>query len=110
MYSTCLFCNNSLGGNDIVEEFPVGRRLAFDAGKGRFWVICHHCGRGNLSPLEERYNAIEGCERLFRDTFVRVSTGNIGLARLPSGVELVRIGQPLRPEFAAWRYGRQFGS
>lgn len=110
MYSTCLFCNNSLGGNDTVEEFPVGRRLAFDAGKGRLWVICHHCGRWNLSPLEERWEAIEACERLFRDTFVRVSTGNVGLARLASGVELVRIGKPLRPEFAAWRYGKQFGT
>ena len=25
------------------------------------------------------------------------------------GLELVRIGKPLRPEFAAWRYGDQFG-
>jgi hypothetical protein len=110
VYSTCLFCNNSLGSNDVVEPFPVGRRLAFDAAKGRLWVICRNCGRWNLSPLEERWEAIEECERLFRDTFVRVSTSNIGLARLSSGVELVRIGKPLRPEFAAWRYGKQFGS
>jgi hypothetical protein len=38
-----------------------------------------------------------------------VSTDQIGLARLPEGLELVRIGQPQRPEFAAWRYGDQFG-
>ena len=31
MYSTCLFCHSQLGANDIVEHFPVGRRLAFDA-------------------------------------------------------------------------------
>lgn len=28
---------------------------------------------------------------------------------MPDGLELVRIGQPMRPEFAAWRYGDQFG-
>ena len=26
---------------------------------------------------------------------------------MSSGVDLVRIGEPLRPEFAAWRYGSQ---
>jgi hypothetical protein len=40
---------------------------------------------------------------------LRVSTDNIGLARLHEGLELVRIGAPLLPEFAAWRYGDQFG-
>lgn len=34
---------------------------------------------------------------------------NVGLARLAEGTELVRVGKPLRPEFAAWRYGDQFG-
>jgi len=38
-----------------------------------------------------------------------MSTDQIGLARLPEGTELVRIGRPQRPEFAAWRYGDQFG-
>src|SRR5207237_2829342 len=31
------------------------------------------------------------------------------LARLSEGLELVRVGPALRPEFAAWRYGDQFG-
>jgi hypothetical protein len=109
MYSACLFCNASLGSNEVVEEFPVGRSLAFDAAKGRLWVICPHCSRWNLSPLEERWEAIDVCERVFRATSVRVSTDNIGLAKLREGLELIRIGQPLRPEFAAWRYGRHFG-
>ena len=38
-----------------------------------------------------------------------VDTDNIGIARLREGLELVRIGPALRPEFAAWRYGDQFG-
>ncbi len=109
MYTTCMFCKKSLGGNDVVEEFPVGRRLAFDAARGRLWVVCRRCERWNLSPLEERWEAVETCERLFRGTRVRTSSENIGLARHPEGLELVRIGKPLRPEFAAWRYGDQFG-
>jgi hypothetical protein len=109
MYSTCLFCHASLGTNEVIEHFPVGRRLAFDPAKGRLWVVCRKCERWNLTPLEERWEAIEECERLYRGTRLRASTENIGLARLAEGLELVRIGDPLRPEFAAWRYGDQFG-
>lgn len=109
MYSTCLFCNDDLGSNEVIELFPVGRRLAFDATKGRLWVVCRKCERWNLTPLEERWEAIEECERLFTSTRLRVSTDNIGLAKLREGLELVRIGNALRPEMAAWRYGDQFG-
>ena len=107
MYSTCLYCHHALGGNEMVEAFPIGRRLAFDPAKGRLWVVCTSCGRWNLAPLDERWEAIEQCERLFRDTRIRVSTDNIGLAKLRDGTELVRVGEPLRPEFAAWRYTDQ---
>lgn len=109
MYSTCLFCNRDLGENEAIEEFPIGRRLAFDPARGRLWVVCRRCERWNLSPLEIRWEAIEACERRYRDTRLRVSTDNIGLARLSEGLELVRIGPAHRPEFAAWRYGDQFG-
>ncbi len=109
MYSTCLFCNGSLGENTAIEQFPIGQRLAFDPAKGRLWVVCRKCERWNLSPIEERWEAIEECERRFRDTRLRTSTENIGLTRLKEGLELVRIGSPQRPEFAAWRYGDQFG-
>ena len=109
MYATCLFCNNALGANEAIEAFPVGRRLAFDQAKGRLWVVCPKCERWNLTPLEERWEAIEQSERLYRDTRKRVATDNVGLARLRDGTTLVRIGEPLRPEFAAWRYGDQFG-
>ncbi len=109
MYSTCIYCKRDLGANTVLESFPVGRRLAFDPAKGRLWVVCRRCERWNLSPLEERWEACEDCERLFRDTRLRASTDNIGLAKVPEGLEIVRIGAPLRPEFAAWRYGDQFG-
>ena len=105
MYSTCLFCNSSLGTNDSLAAFPVGRRIAFDPARGRLWVICTRCARWNLSPLEDRWEAIDECERLFRGTRLRYSTDNIGLARAGEQLELVRIGPALLPEIASWRYG-----
>ncbi len=112
MYATCLFCTRALGHNAVLEAFPVGRRLAYDAAKGRLWVVCTNCQRWNLTPLEARWEAIEQAERLFRGTRLRASTGEVGLARVAAGdatVDLVRIGRPLRPELAAWRYGDRFG-
>src|SRR5262245_7219227 len=105
MYSACLFCPDNLGTNDVIPSLRIGRRVAFDAMKGRLWVVCTHCGRWNLTPFEERWEAVEECERLFRATRLRVSTDNIGLAQPRWGFELVRIGGALWPEIAAWRYG-----
>jgi hypothetical protein len=109
MWTHCMFCTRDLGRNEVLELFPVGTRLAFDPERGRLWVLCRTCGGWNLTPVEERWETIEGCERIFRETRTRVSTGELGLARLSSGLELVRVGQPLRPEFAAWRYGDELG-
>ena len=105
MYTACLFCHNDLGANHFLSAFPVGRRLAFDPMRGRLWVICTSCGRWNLTPLEERWEAIDDSERLFRGTRLRMSTDNIGLARFRGGFELVRVGAALLPEIASWRYG-----
>lgn len=110
MFSTCLFCTRDLGTNDVIGTLPVGRRIAFDAGNGRLWIICRGCGRWNLVPFESRLESIDEAERLFHDTRTRFSTDNIGLARLKEGLDLVRIGPALRPEFAAWRYGARFAS
>ncbi len=109
MYTTCIFCHADLKRNEAIEEFPVGRRLAFDGARGRLWVVCRRCERWNLSPLETRWEAIEACERAFETTPMRVASDNIGLAKLKEGLELVRVGDPVRQEFAAWRYGDQFG-
>jgi hypothetical protein len=105
LYTTCLFCHLDLGANHFLPTFPVGRRLSFDAKKGRLWVVCTHCGRWNLSPLEERWEAIDEAERRFRGTRLRMSTDNIGLAQFRGGFELVRVGEALLPEIASWRYG-----
>src|SRR3954471_248109 len=105
VYTSCLFCHTDLGANHFVPTFPVGRRLAYDAKRGRLWVVCTRCGRWNLTPLEERWEAIEHCERLFRGTRLRMSTDNVGLAQFRGGFELVRVGPALLPEIASWRYG-----
>ena len=74
MYSTCLFCTRALGSNEVIEHFPIGRRLAYDEAKGRLWVVCRHCEKWNLTPLEERWEAIEECERYYRETRLRMSS------------------------------------
>jgi hypothetical protein len=107
MYRKCIFCSAALGSNDSIERFPVGRTLAFDAAKGRLWAICPKCARWNLAPIEERWEAIDDAERLFRDTRLRVQHENVGLTRLRDGTRLVRIGEALAGELAAWRYGRE---
>jgi hypothetical protein len=107
MYSTCIFCSRNLGSNRVLETFPVGRRLAFDAWRGRLWAVCPRCGRWNLSPIEERWEAVEDSEKLFRDARLRVQSENIGLARLPDGTDLIRVGDALPGELAAWRYGER---
>jgi hypothetical protein len=90
MYSTCLFCNANLGSNEVVEHFPVGRRLAFDATKGRLWVVCRSCERWCLSPLEERWEAIEECELAHLQVAWRQAEEIAAIADsllLPAGVE-----------------------
>jgi hypothetical protein len=106
VYTTCLYCSQQLDANDVIEHQSVGRRLAYDEGQGRLWVICTVCGRWNLVPFEQRLEAIDDCERHFRAARARFSTEHIGLARINERLELIRIGPALRPEFAAWRYGR----
>jgi hypothetical protein len=107
MYSNCIFCSAALGRNEALEHFPVGSRLAFDAWKGRLWAVCPGCARWNLSPIEERWEAVEEAERLFRDCRLKVQSENVGLAKLPDGTRLVRVGEAVPGEMAAWRYGGQ---
>jgi hypothetical protein len=108
MYKSCIFCSAPLGQNEVIEYFPVGRTLAFDAEKGRLWVVCGSCHRWNLSPIEERWEAVEEAERTFRSSRLRVQEENIGLAKCPDGTRLIRVGEALEGELAAWRYGRHF--
>jgi hypothetical protein len=107
MYRHCIFCAAPLGANEVIEEFPVGSRLAFDGWKGRLWAVCPTCGRWNLAPIEERWEAVERGEKLFHDAGRRVQSENIGLAALSDGTHLIRVGAALPGELAAWRYGEE---
>src|SRR6185437_5908054 len=83
MFASCLFCNSSLGANESIEAFPVGRRLAFDAKKGRLWVVCERCSRWNLSPVDARFNRRR--RRLqFAATSSAVAAAAIGVALAPT--------------------------
>jgi len=105
MYRNCIFCSAQLGSNESIEHFPVGRGLAFDAAKGRLWAVCPRCARWNLAPIEERWEAIEQGERLFRAAPVRAQSENIGVAKLRDGTRLIRVGAALPGELAVVRYG-----
>ncbi len=85
----------------------MGKALAFDAWKGRLWAVCPRCTRWNLAPIEERWEAVESAEKQFTDARLRVQSENIGLAKLRDGTRLIRVGQALPGELAAWRYGNQ---
>lgn len=106
MYTTCTFCYGKLGRNEVLETFAVSRRVAFDPAKGCLWAVCPCCARWNLAPVEERWETVDECERRFRGTNLRYSSGNVGLAWLNRDLDLIRVGPALRPEVAAWRYGR----
>ena len=109
MYRHCFHCNGTLGTNAAIAALPIGRRIAFDAERGRVWVICPRCARWNLVPFEGRLDALAQCEARFVGTRLRRSTANVGLARLDDGTELVRIGARVGgAELAAWRYGAVF--
>jgi len=101
VFTTCIVCHATLGVNERIEHFPVGRRLAVDGERGRLWAVCPRCGRWNLVPIRERWEALEECECAYRTARQRVSTDNVALARFSDGTDLVRIGRPLLPEFAA---------
>ena len=77
MYSTCLFCHSDLGANEVIEHFPVGRRLAFDEDKGRLWVICRSCERWNLTPLDERWE----------ESYARLGVSPMGFVTVRGGAQ-----------------------
>ena len=106
MYTSCLFCSAGLGSNGEVEHLPVGRRLAFDAHRGRIWTVCPRCGRWNLVPFEERLEALDECGRLAERSLVRESGEELTLLKHPSGLSLIRVGRPTLAELVSWRFAR----
>jgi hypothetical protein len=107
MFRSCVFCRTPLPANDRLEHFPVGRRVAFEAARGRLWAVCGACGRWNLAPIEERWEALEELERIAADRArVLARTDHVALLAAP-GLDLVRVGPAPLKEEAWWRYGRE---
>ena len=107
MYSDCLRCNRFLGRNTELTQLPVGRRIAFDPTRARLWVVCKSCQQWNLVPLEERWEALEECERLVKGAEIRADGAGVGLARTAGGLELFRASGISDADIANARYGRR---
>jgi hypothetical protein len=105
--STCLRCDRRLGANDEIPHLRVGRRIAFDTERGRLWVICATCGQWNLTPIEERWEALAECDTLARSAEARSGGARAALAQTASGLELLRVGGMTESDIANWRYGRR---
>jgi hypothetical protein len=107
VYTTCLRCERPLGANHEIPHLPVGRRIAFDTTTGRLWIVCRRCGQWNLTPIEERWEALAECERLAGAAEARAAGRVAGLAQTTSGLELLRVGGMPDADIANWRYGRR---
>lgn len=107
LYQRCLFCRGEFPPNALFGQVPPGERLAYDPARGRIWAICRRCRRWNLTPLEERYDAIDTLERTVtgRATLLG-ATPNVRLYGWEE-LTLVRIGPAPLAERSAWRYGRE---
>jgi len=107
MYTRCLVCATAFEPNEYLEHAPRGHRLAFDPARGRLWVICRACRRWSLTPIDDRWEALDELERLATDE-ARVLSRTDNIALLRAGpIEVVRVGRAARTEEAWWRYGRE---
>jgi len=107
MFTRCLVCHSLFPANEELEYFPRGRRIAFDPQRGRLWAVCTVCKRWTLTPIEDRWEALEELERGVTDRGKLLSqTDNISLMRL-GDMDVVRVGRANLTEEAWWRYGRE---
>jgi hypothetical protein len=105
VFRNCIFCHQPLPTNDALELFPVGKRVAYDAQRGRLWAICPSCGRWTLAPIEERWEALEEIEKRVVDrSHLLAKTDNISLLQT-ADLEVIRVGQAKLREESWWRYG-----
>ena len=110
MYTRCIVCSSAFEPNEELHHLPNGKRVAFDPERGRLWVVCRACRRWSLTPIEERWEALEELDKLTTDTARLLSqTDNISLLR-HGALEIVRVGRAQLSEEAWWRYGRELAS
>lgn len=114
MFTTCFVCQSPFPGNEVLEHFPRGDRVAYDPARGRLWAVCRGCKRWSLAPIEERWEALEELERLVSGdpgrpggrAHLLSQTDNISLLRAAE-LEIVRVGRANLTEEAWWRYGKE---
>jgi hypothetical protein len=99
----CVFCNCRIKRNDVLRLTPHGRTIAFDARRGRLWIVCDNCGRWNLTPLDTRADAIEECAHIFDNIPERDTTGGILRAAVP-GLRMICVREPAVYELDLWRH------
>jgi hypothetical protein len=104
MISRCFACDHALGQNTELEWLPAADSVAFDAGRGRLWVICRWCSHWSLVPMEERWEAVEELERRTARAPVLAATEAVALVQVGS-VRALRVGRAPAREEAWWRYG-----
>jgi len=110
VYTRCLVCATPFEPNDQLEHLPKAQRVAFDPGRGRLWAICSTCKRWSLTPIEDRWEALEELEKLTTDK-ARLLSKTDNIALLKAGpLEIVRVGKADLTEEAWWRYGRELAS
>jgi hypothetical protein len=107
MLKRCLVCSAPFPDEQVLDHLPRGERVAYDAERGRLWLVCTACRRWSLIPLEARWEALEELERAVTDRGrVLSSTDRIALVKV-GPLEVVRVGGANRTEEAWWRYGRE---
>ncbi len=107
MFTRCIFCHLAFPANDTIEHFAVGRRIAYDPGRGRLWAVCEGCRRWSLAPIEDRWEALEELDKVSRDRGRLLSqTDNVALIRA-GDIDIVRVGRAQLVEEAWWRYGKE---
>lgn len=107
MYRTCLRCDGNLNRNSELPNLPIGRQIAFDARRGRVWVICERCQQWNLTPLERRLDALADCERVAATAESQVDAVGIGIARTIKGLTLLIATGVAKSDIANSRYGHR---
>jgi hypothetical protein len=110
VYTRCIVCATPFEPNEALGHLPNGTRVAFDPARGRLWVVCRTCRRWSLTPIEDRWEALEEIDKLTTDKARLLSqTDNIALLR-HGPLEIVRVGRAQLSEEAWWRYGRELAS
>lgn len=104
MVTACFACDRRFPANEELEWLSTGRVVAFDAARGRLWIICEWCSNWTLVPLESRWETVEELERRSFTASRLAATEEISLLGLGS-MRAVRVGEALPAEEAWWRFG-----